>query len=107
VFEMAAPIRSPTNYEVHSVIRFLNAKDERPVEIHKKIVAVCGNVMNRQNVTKWCREFSEGRTDVHDEQRSGTPSLISDGGRLLRLGDPEAGSKINKCLDNAGDCVEK
>ena len=34
--------------------------------------------MNRQNVTKWCREFSEGRTDVHDEQRSGRPSLISD-----------------------------
>ena len=27
---------------------------------------------------KWCREFSEGRTDVHDEQRSGRPSLISD-----------------------------
>ena len=34
--------------------------------------------MNRQNVTKWCCEFSEGRTDVHDEQRSGKPSLISD-----------------------------
>jgi transposase len=34
--------------------------------------------MKRQNVTKWCREFSEGRTDVHDEQRSGRPSLISD-----------------------------
>jgi len=34
--------------------------------------------MNRQNVKKWCREFSEGRTDVHDEQRSGRPSLISD-----------------------------
>jgi len=34
--------------------------------------------MTRQNVTKWCREFSEGRTDVHDEQRSGRPSLISD-----------------------------
>jgi hypothetical protein len=30
-------------------------------------------------VTKWCcREFSEGRTDVHDERRSGRPSLISD-----------------------------
>jgi hypothetical protein len=38
--------------------------------------------MNRQNVTKWCREFCEGRTDVHDEQRSVRPSLISDG--LLR-----------------------
>ena len=29
-------------------------------------------------MTKWCREFSEGRTDVYDEQRSGKPSLISD-----------------------------
>jgi len=29
-------------------------------------------------VTKWCREFSEGRTDVHDEQRNGRSSLISD-----------------------------
>jgi hypothetical protein len=37
-----------------------------------------GNVMNRQNVTKWCCEFSEGSTDVHDEQRNGRPSLISD-----------------------------
>jgi transposase len=34
--------------------------------------------MNRQNVTNWCRDFSEGRTAVHDEQRSGRPSLISD-----------------------------
>ena len=29
-------------------------------------------------MTKWCREFSEGSTDVHDEQRGGRPSLISD-----------------------------
>jgi hypothetical protein len=50
------------------------------VEIHKQIVAVYGNVMNRQNVTKWCREFPKGRTYVyvHDEQRSSRPSLISD-----------------------------
>ena len=34
--------------------------------------------MNRQNVTKWCREFSKGMTDVHDEQRNGMSSLISD-----------------------------
>jgi hypothetical protein len=74
VFEMAAPIQSPTKYDV---IQFLKAKGELPAEIHKQIVAVYGNVMNRQNVTKWCREFSEGRTDVHDEQRS-KPSLISD-----------------------------
>jgi transposase len=34
--------------------------------------------MNRQNVTKWCREFSEGRTDVNNEQKSSRPSLIVD-----------------------------
>ena len=75
---MAAPIQSPAKCEVRSVIRFLNAKRERLEEIHKQIVAVYDNVVNRQNVTKWCREFSEGRTDIHDEQRSGRPSLISD-----------------------------
>jgi transposase len=48
------------------------------VEIYKQIFAVYGNIMNRQNVTKWCREFSEERTDVHDEQRSDRPSLISE-----------------------------
>jgi len=69
---MPAPIQSPAKGEVRSFIRFLNAKGERPAEIHKQIVAVYGNVMNRQNVTKRCREFSEGRTDVHDEQRSGS-----------------------------------
>ena len=78
MFEKAAPIQSPAKCEVHSVIRFLNAKGEHPAEIHQQIVVVYGNVMNRQNVTKWCREFSEGRTDVHDKQRSGRPSLISD-----------------------------
>jgi hypothetical protein len=34
--------------------------------------------MNRQNVLKWCHEFSKGRTDVHNKQRSSKPSLISD-----------------------------
>ena len=43
---MAAPIQSPAKCEVHSVIRFLNANVERPVEIHKQIVAVYGNVTN-------------------------------------------------------------
>ena len=53
-------------------------KSERPAKIHKQIIAVYGNVMHRQNVTKWCREFSEGRADVQDEQRSDRSSLTSD-----------------------------
>ncbi|UYV81654.1 hypothetical protein LAZ67_20001822 [Cordylochernes scorpioides] len=31
--------------------------------------------MDVKNVRKWCREFSEGWENVHDEQRSGRPSL--------------------------------
>jgi hypothetical protein len=58
VLEMAAQIQSPAKCEVRSVIRFLNAKVESPAEIHEQIVAVYGKVMNRQNVTKWCSEFS-------------------------------------------------
>jgi hypothetical protein len=42
VFEMAAPIQRNAKCEVLSVIRFLNAKGERPAEIHKQIVAVYG-----------------------------------------------------------------
>jgi hypothetical protein len=31
--------------------------------------------MSVQHVHKWCREFKDGHTDVHDEQRSGRPSV--------------------------------
>jgi hypothetical protein len=108
VFEMAAPIQSPAKCEVRSVICFLNAKCERPAEIYKQIVAVYGNVMNRKNVTKWCREFSEGRTDVHGEVGEevitwfrGQAADFYDSGRQKLV------PRLNKCLDNAGDCVEK
>ena len=47
VFGMAGPIQSPAKCEERSVIRFLNPKGERPAEIHKQIVAVYGNVMNK------------------------------------------------------------
>jgi hypothetical protein len=67
--------------------------------------------MNRQNVTKWCREFSEGRNDVQSEQRSDRPSLISDeAGQATDFYDSEIQKQVpglNKCLDNVGDYVEK
>jgi hypothetical protein len=67
--------------------------------------------MNWQNVMKWCREFSEGRTDVHDKQRSSRPSLISDEARqaadFYDLGIQKLVPRFNKCSDNAGDYVEK
>ncbi|GFV51446.1 uncharacterized protein TNCV_843861 [Trichonephila clavipes] len=56
---MAAPIQNPAKCEVRSVIPFLHGKGQRPADIHKEIVSVYGNIMNRQNVTKWCHHFSE------------------------------------------------
>jgi len=94
MFEMAVLIRSPAKCEVRSVIQFLNAKGEHPVEIHKQIVAVYGNVMNWQNVTKWCREFSEGRTDVHDEVQEEVKTWFKgQAADFYDSGDTETGSK--------------
>ena len=63
MLKMVAPIQNPAKCEVRSVIRFLHARGQRPADIHKEIVSLYGNIMSRQNVTKWCRHFSEGRTD--------------------------------------------
>jgi len=105
---MAAPIQNPAKCEVRSVIGFLNAKGERPAEIHKHIVAVYGNVMNRQNETKWCCEFSEGRIDVHDEvQEEVTTWFKEQAADFYDSGIQKLVTRLNKCLDNAGDYVEK
>ena len=34
--------------------------------------------MGESMVRKWVRMFKEGRENVHDEPRSGRPSLVSD-----------------------------
>nr|XP_015916217.1 uncharacterized protein LOC107446157 [Parasteatoda tepidariorum] len=34
--------------------------------------------MSVQHVRKWCREFKDGLTDVHDEQRSGRSSFLDE-----------------------------
>ena len=111
MFEMAAPIQSPAKCKVRSVIRFLNATGERPAEIHKQIVAVYGNVMNRQNVRKWCREFSEGRTDVHDDNDEVQVVVMTWlRGQAADFYDSEIQKlvpRLNKCLDSAGDYVGK
>jgi hypothetical protein len=111
VFEMAAPILSPIKCEVCSVIRFLNTKVERPAEIHKQIVAVYGKVMSRQNVTKWCRECSEGRIDVQEEQRSGRPSLLTwfkgQAADFYDSGIERLVPRLNKYLGNAGNYLSQ
>ena len=76
---MNAPISNPADCEMRGVIRFLQAENVRPSEIHRRLVAVYGeHVMNAASVRKWCTNFRNGRTDVHDADRSGRPSVITD-----------------------------
>ncbi|KAJ4439498.1 hypothetical protein ANN_07622 [Periplaneta americana] len=77
--EMEALIPSPAACEVRSVIKFFNAQSIAPIEIHRQLCQVYGpNIMSKQMVRRWCKQFSEGRQSVHDEERSGRPSLIND-----------------------------
>jgi len=65
--------------EIRSVIRFLNARNVLPSEIHHQICQVYGdNAMSDGVVRKWVRMFNEGRENVHDEARSGRPSSVND-----------------------------
>ena len=69
---MNALISTPADCEVRDVIRFLQAENVRPCEIHRRLVAVYGeHVMKAASVRKWCTMFTNGRTDVYDAERSG------------------------------------
>jgi len=66
--------------EMRSVIRFLNARNVLPSEIHHQICQVYGdNEMSDGMVRKWVRIFNERRENVHYEARGGRPSLVNDG----------------------------
>ena len=50
-----------------------------PSEIHHQICQVYGdNAISDGMGRKWVRMFNEGRENLHDEARSGRPSLVND-----------------------------
>jgi len=76
---MFKTIEGTADCEIPSVISFLNAMNVLPSEIHHQICQVYGdNVMSNGMVRKWVLMFNEGRENVHDEARSGRPSLVND-----------------------------
>jgi len=79
VLNMFKTIEGDADCEIRSVIRFLNARNVLPSEIRYQICQVYGdNAMSDGMVRKWVRMFNEGRENVHDETRSGRPSLVND-----------------------------
>jgi hypothetical protein len=91
-------IKRPTECEIQSVIRFLNARNVKPADINCQICEIYGeNAMSDGMVRKWVRKFNEGRDNVHDKPRSGQLSVVSGvftNGHILREGDTETGAQL-------------
>ena len=82
-------------------------KDERPAEIHKQIVAVYGNVMNL--LVSSPKEISrrENFDDDDEVQEEVMTSFKGQAADFYDSGIQKLFPRLNKCLDNAGDNVEK
>jgi transposase len=76
---MCPAIDNTTSCEIRTIICFLHTKNMSAAEIHCELCAAYGqNVMSEETVRQWCRMFEDGQTDVHDEERSGQPSVVRD-----------------------------
>jgi len=72
-------IENPAACEMRSVIRFLNAKNMTPAEIHRQLCDAYGeHAMTSSMVWRWVRLFNEGRENVHDDPRSGRPPVVNE-----------------------------
>ena len=72
-------IQSPAKCEIRGVIRYLVWKRKTPVEVYNEVKTVYGDkAMNRTSVFNWCGEFKNCCTSVHDDQRSESPSIVTD-----------------------------
>jgi len=75
---MAKRIENPTDCEICAVIRFLQAKNIQPADIYRQVCEVYGEgAMSDSMVRRWCRQFESGRDNVHDDKRSGRPSIVT------------------------------
>lgn len=76
---MFKTISDTADCEVRSVIRFFNARNMKPAEIHRQLTEVSGEkIISDGMVRKWVWQFNDGRTNIHDKDRSGRPTVVSD-----------------------------
>jgi transposase len=76
---MFSAVDNRASCEIRVFIRFIHAKNMSTAEIHRELCAVNGqNVVSEGTVRQWCRMFNEGRLNVHDKERSGRSSVLSD-----------------------------
>ena len=108
MFEMAAPNQIPAKCEVRSVIRFLNAKDERGIYWTIRQIQSGPRaqrfalVSSPKEISRW--ENFDDDDEVQEEIMTRFKGQAAD---FYDLGIQKLVPRLNKCLDNARDCVEK
>jgi hypothetical protein len=78
---MYPAVDNPDSCEINAIIRFLHVKDMSRAEMNRELFTVCGqneSVKEIQDSGVECSKM-DGRTNVHDEERSCRPSVVSDG----------------------------
>jgi transposase len=75
---MFKKIEKPAAFEIRSVISFVNARNMKQADIHHQLCEVFGeHAMSDSTVRRWVRHFNELRENVHDDPRSGRPSVVN------------------------------
>jgi hypothetical protein len=60
---------NPTSSETNSLLHFLHAKNMSATKIrHELCMEYRQNVMSEETVRHWCCMFSDGCTNVHNEE---------------------------------------
>jgi hypothetical protein len=94
-------IERATDCEIRSVIRFLNTRNVKLADIHRQIREVYGeNATSDGMVRKWVRKFKESHNNLHDEPRSGRPSVVPNFLKNLNNNfyeSPPIGSRVVSC----------
>jgi hypothetical protein len=67
---MCAAMDNPASYEIHA--KKLSAAE---INLESCATAYGQNIMSETPIRQWCRMFEDWRTNVHDEERSGRPSI--------------------------------
>ena len=72
--KMATVLEQCTTFEQRAVIRFLWAKGCAAKDIHKQMLPVYGeNCVSRKSVHNWIEKFTQGRSQLADNNRTGRP----------------------------------
>jgi hypothetical protein len=76
---MFKKIEKPIACDMWSVFRFLNARNMKPADIHCQLCEMYGgHAMNDSMARRWVRHLNEGHENVHDDPRSGRPSVVNE-----------------------------